>query len=793
MGIADSDIPSYLEFLSFIDAPQNLKYLGAVLENVKAALERNLLSEIDELFTSGHLDVDQLIRYKEHCNFLLKTLVNYPDHYKRPHLTNVKEVMQGLLTTHPFYVIVFMNAKHNQTLYCAFHQIILFFSHLVKFQNAKNNQIDFKEYEKNTLCAIFRKFSTDNEITQWYKNNQPDSISSVKDFIHQFKLLEDELRAYNTNFFLVLAESCRSFIEILNLSVGRPKPRKNFYNSKKRKKPKNEKGELTGYSALRGEMLLPLTLPDIRDEDDVIFSFSMLDEEEYNEEALESGEEKAEQESKDVFIFQTSQSIKSYVRAYHGKCAAKALMARIERQNNYLPSSLQRLSAFEIQNIFINLKQQPENANELIKQLIVIVMFFTSCEFHQAISVINKSKQINFKEINELHFCHKSKNWVMPAYQPSYLTPFEDKFGERNLKWFYLPTTSLCQERFEKLLNNDFRNKTINDEIRTLTENDLKKFIDTFGINGLKLSRIKNHFFQTCCSQFGQAIAALTFNRDAPGSNARNFYATHSNTFIQEHYTELLNKTIDSINASAQIALPENLSIGWVGARYRPEIQDIRKGLVNIRSELEKLQKSLVERGNWIRFHNLYVCYQILAQSLLTGMRPINSPLVQPEHLLYSDGIYVRLEKAQENQFNTRHIPVCDLTLALNDAYKQHFLAVKGRLLRKNIDPDTLPTLFFLTGTCSIETSIIKAYKKILFAFIKHPPNFNRKLLRNFLEQQRVSHEVIDVALGHANFGEQYWGQYSTLSMREIREYLKPHMEIYKSQLDIKLVVGLKA
>lgn len=245
VGIAEPDIPSYLEFFSFIDAPPDLKYLGAVLENVKPALERNLLSEINELFTSGHLAGDQLIRFKEHCNFLLKTLANYPDHYKRPHLTNVKNVMHGILTTHPFYVIVFMNARENQALYCAFHQIILFFSHLVKFQNAKNSLIDFKEYEKNTLCAIFRKFSTDSEITRWYQNNQTASLDSVKDFIHQFKSLEQELRAYNTNFFLDLAESCRSFIEILNLSIGRPKPRKNFYNSKKRKKPKKEKGEWT--------------------------------------------------------------------------------------------------------------------------------------------------------------------------------------------------------------------------------------------------------------------------------------------------------------------------------------------------------------------------------------------------------------------------------------------------------------------------------------------------------------------------------------------------------------------
>ncbi|MDP5130172.1 MAG: hypothetical protein NWQ54_04780 [Paraglaciecola sp.] len=796
LSVDKSDIPSYLDFFVFIDAPEHLKYLGAVLENVKYALSRPFLKDINQLFASGHLTNEEVDRYRFQCDYLIKAIENIKDadHYKRPQNTNVKEIMHGILTTHPYYVILFMNAKDNQSLYCTFHQIILFFVTLVKAKQCADKRIELKGYEKIKLSEAFRKFSTDTFINEWYKDVMSEQFHSLDDFINQFETLLKRLKSADTDSLKSVMKSCESFIEILNLARGIPKARKNFSKSKSRKNKKSKPSDITGYSALRGEMLVALTLPDNRDEQDVVLSFSMIMENDYQNEALDSGEEEAEQESKETFIFQTSQPLIAYARAYIGKRTAKSFIAIIERQNNYLPSSLQRLSAFETQHVFLTLNQDPENANQLVKQLVVLVMFFTSCDFQRAIAAINQSKK-NILSDNNLNFrfCHQTKYWVMPAYKPSYQTPFDEEIAPPNIKSFYLSTTSLCKKKFNMLRNSDFTSGDIHNEINNLTESDIRKYIETFNINGLNLSRIKNHLFQTCCSLFGQATATLIFFREALGSNARSFYTTLTVEMIQQRYAALLTNTINSIDATNNIELPQNPLPGLVGARYKPEMLNVKQSLLNMREKLKDFENKLTERGVWLDFHNLYVCYQILAQSLLTGMRPIKSPLLHRENLLFSNGIYVRKEKNHEDQFSIRHIPVCDTTLALNDAFDSHMLAVKGRLIRKNLQPAVFDKLFFLTEEGNPAASTIKMYKKTLGTFFKSPPNFNRKLLRNFLEEHELSHEIIDVALGHANLGEQYWADHSSLSMREVRQYLYPYMEKFRKDLGITVIQGLKA
>lgn len=212
-----------------------------------------------------------------------------------------------------------------------------------------------------------------------------------------------------------------------------------------------------------------------------------------------------------------------------------------------------------------------------------------------------------------------------------------------------------------------------------------------------------------------------------------------------------------------------------------------------MKQDLAKLQTQLIDRGRWIEFHNLYTTYQVFCQSVLTGMRPISTPIVKREQLINSVGIFIRKEKSREDEFNIRHIPVCQTILDLTDEYEQHILTVKGRLIRKNIDPHIAPPLFYLEANGRPQPFQTLLYQKYLKRYINLPPNLNRRLLRNFLEESGVSHEITDVALGHANLGEQYWGESSTMSLREIRISLTPHMDKFKTTLGIEAIAGLQA
>ncbi|KRS21582.1 hypothetical protein AAY72_07875 [Alishewanella sp. WH16-1] len=791
LDITAAEAKTLFDLLDFIDAPNDLFCLGGVLENVAAALELPIIKEVAP-YTKL---VQKALEYRSKTYYLLEKLKLHRDkeQFFRPMETNVKMVMQGYLTKYPIYVLLFMNSDKNQPFYNAIQQVLLFLPALIEQHTVNNPNVYQKEYENRKLCEIIREFSTESVITDWYHDIKGQQYPSLSNIILLFKQLSNRLEKKIYPRKQRLLTQLDSLIQILQLGLGIPKKRHRVKGRQGGSAP-HKSPEIDGYTALTGEMLVQLTLPDIHDDDDLIYALWESPTESIDYEAIHSGEDEKEQEVGEVYIFQTAQPLESYVQAFHGKRASASILNRITRQNNYLPLSLQMLSPREYQLLLDAIIIKPDTKGMLLKQLILLTMLYTASPFERARDFLFSTRFDDNQTPSQIGYEYSTHSWIIPALNLNYRTAGDFPDAEKPVNLLRLPATKLCKLKFEMLATIQPPTETpvIPGNKTNILSSDINNYIKDIGTGTLTPGRISNNLLITGCAIFGQATTALLFNREPPGSMARSYYTSLPTSLLQQRYKALVVILATSVGRPVSTAEPLTLA-GWIGARYRPEIEQVNKAVANIQTDLLRLQSRLTQHGAWIDFHNLYTTYQVFCQSLLTGMRPITTPLVKREQMVFSAGVLIRKEKAREDEFNTRHIPVCQTVLQLINAYENHLIVIKSRLLRKSIKPASVPVLFYLEANGKPQQFQPLLYQRILNNYINLPPNLNRRLLRNYLEEQSLSHEIIDVALGHANLGEQHWGAHSTLSMREIRTQLAPHMAKLAELLGILVIDGLKA
>ncbi|HCU65744.1 MAG TPA: hypothetical protein DF774_08295 [Rheinheimera sp.] len=791
LGIQGQEAEGLIGLLDFINAPEDLFCLAAVLENVIAALELPLIKDV----ASDTKLVQQALEYRSKAYFLIERLQKHRErgHLFRPVETNVRLAMHTYIGRRRVYVLLFMTSEKNQHLYRAFQQILLFLPALIAKQTAQNTAVCLTDGDLKQLSEIFREFSQETPITDWYSTLSRDTYQSLSHFIERMKPLKAHLKKLNYNKKLRQIIRLDIFIRILGLGLGIPRPRKSSKGRERGSSP-HKASEIDGYTALTGEMLVALTLPDIHDDEDLVYALweSPVDTTDY--ESIYSGEDEQEQETGDVYIFQTAQPLESYVQAFHGKLVSRAILNRISRQNNYLPLSLQMLSPYEYQLLLKTLSTPPDTKDTLILQLILLTMLYTASPFERAREVLFANRFSDNEIPVNIGYEYSTHSWVIPALNLHYKTPGDISGAPKATNILRLPASSLCRLRFEELATKQMPTETPQSPCNktNVLVHEIHDYIKNIGNGTLTKGRISNHLLIHCCAIYGQATTALLFNREPPGSMARSYYTSLHITLLQQRYNKLMDILIATLGRPFDAPQPAEHP-GWIGARYRPEMEQVAAAIATMKTNLAHLQTRLIEPGTWIEFHNLYVTYQVLCQTLLTGMRPIQIPLVKREQLILSVGVFVRKEKAREDEFNTRHIPICQTMLELLNDYDRHMLIVKSRLLRKNFQLSSLPELFYLEANGQPQQFQPLLYQRELNRYIELPPNLNRRLLRNYLEEQAVSHEVIDVALGHANIGEQYWGAHSTLSMREIREQLASPMALLAKRLGIKTMAGLPA
>lgn len=813
---------SFLDLLVEMDCPENLLRIAIVLNNIIDALSAPLIDEID-----NHQELrNKAIGFLRIAKELKKTIEasQEPSFFAAATgATDPEKALRGVLKSNPKYTLLYTTDPKAASSFQKFHQTILFLEPLIR----SNKNLEFKLSDYSRASLGFRRLFQSPSIKHLL-HMATEEVTSVKQLHVYLELLTDayklelqlpaswkEIKKVRDDQTHPLHQSVLDYDNakyvrrVIGLIRGIAIQRRNYTGKRVTISHHNR-----NIQRLSDSLLIPFTFEEIQDDEGVIWGV-IGSSEEIEPENIASDEEPDEDDQGEMYIIDEHVPLAAYIHEFHKRRVSSDTIKRLEKQNNYVPLSLQLLSPLEIQTLISYTTTTAHSPEELIQKMVLLCMFFTSSPLDRAINlqVVDKIDVENLK--GDVTYELYSNHWIIKAYHLNYKTTSNLIDVHKESSYLRLPATKICAAVFS-----NFKAQRVSFEPKVcgFSEDTFKKMLlSTFDtLPHLKkgaLARISNHMMLLCCERYGPPVATLLFNRDPVGSTAKNYYTTLRIELLVRRYKSLLNHLSPIINTA--ISVIPNIGIkpindkNYVGARNHPQWIYIRDCVQKLKNEAIRLSKNTLTDEGWVAFHNIYVVYVLYTSGLLTGLRPINSPIVTPDKVIASANVFIHREKSKQDEFNTRFIPLLDSVLDQIQHYKIHLLSVKGRLLRLGMQPEQVPKLFFLNCTASEKEKItllkfsIAEYKRYVDRYISAQINSNRKLLRGFLEDPSslnvntllppLSFEIIDTMMGHANLGEQYWSSTSTLSMSAIYENIKPYLKELESTLSIEALPGLQA
>lgn len=819
-GLAWDD--SFLELLIAIDIPENLLRLSVVLDNIIAALSAPLIHEIESNQQIKNQATD-FLHIASQLQKIVKSSSEPSFFAAATGATDPEKALRGVLDSNAKYTLLYITDPKAAAYFQKFHQTILFLEPLI--QSSRNLEFKTSDYSRASL-ALRRLIQS--PLIKQYLHAANEDISNVKQLHVLLEILTDAYKSelklpassndlkqirksddHPLKLAVVYYDYAKYFRRVIGLVRGFPIKRRNV------------SGKKTSISRLKrntqrlsDSLLIPFTFEEMREDAGIIWGV-VESPAELDPESIDSDEEPDEDDQGEIYIIDENIPLAAYIHEFHKRRISSDTMKRLEKQNNYVPLSLQLLSPLEIQTLITFVTSTGCSEEEYIQKVILLCMFFTSSPLERAVNlqVVDNADEKDLE--SDVTYELSSNHWIIKAYSLNYKTSSNMIDGYRTSDYLRLPATKLCADVFVNFSSTrtSIEPKICGYSAQTLKNVLLSTFETLAHFKKGALARISNHMMLLCCETYGPPVATLLFNRDSAGSTARSYYTTLRNTVLVERYKELLRSILPIIKTT--ISTPSNVHVkaihdkNFVGARHHPKWFYIHDCVQKLKNEAIRLSKKTHTDEGWIAFHNVYMVYVIYITSLLTGLRPINTPIVTSDKIIDSVKIFIHCEKSKKDEFNTRYIPLLDSVLEQVQHYETHILSVKGRLLRFGIEPEQVPTPFFIEHTpwdkekiTLIKFSIAK-YKNSVNRYVSLPINVNRKLLRNFLEDPRsissnkalqpLSFEIIDAMMGHANIGEQYWSSTSTLSESAIYENLIPYLKELEAILSIKALQGLQA
>lgn len=813
---------SFLDLLVAIDCPENLLRIAVVLDNVIAALSTPFIYEIETNqrlkrqatdFLNIALSLKQIIEASSEPSFFAAAVG----------ATNPANALRGVLNSNAKYVLLYTTDPAAADYFQKFHQTILFLEPLI--QSSRNLEFKISDYSRASLG--FRRL-LESALIKKYLHSATAEVSNVKQLHVYLELLTE---AYKSELKLSFStkklkqirddrnhpqhqqvldyDNAKYVRRVIGLIRGIPIQRRNVVG----KKVSTSRFKRTT-QRLGDSLLFPFTFEEITDDEGIIWGI-IESPEKLPPESIDSGEEPDEDDQGEIYLIDENIPLASYIHEFHKRRISTDTLKRLEKQNNYVPSSLQLLSPLEIKTLIAYTSSLGSTPEEYVQKIILMCMLFTSSPLDRAINLRVVDKIVEEEIESDITYELSSNHWIIKAYSLNYKTNIEVKDGCSTSEFLRLPATTLCAYVFSNFISirTSLEPKICGYSEKTLKNLFLATFENLVHFKKGALARISNHFMLLCCEKYGPPIAALLFNRDPAGSTARNYYTTLRAKVLASRYKELLRLILPMVTAASErkrnIYVKTIKGDDYIGARNHPRFSSIRDCVKKLKNETIKLSNNILSDSGWIEFHNTYTAYVLYIYGLLTGIRPINNPILTSDKIINSAKIFIHREKSKKDEFNTRYIPLLDSVLKQVKYYEAHILAVKGRLLRLSIEPEQLPVLFFINYSPSENKKIsvvnfsIAEYKKYVGRYTDLPLNSNRKLLRNFLEDPKsiidnnnlepLSFEMIDTMLGHANIGEQYWSSTSTLGLKAIYEELIPYLKELEKSLSIVALQGLQA
>lgn len=784
-GLPESDVAFYLKF---IKAPDNFKNGQAAVIGINRLLSA---PHVQDLIESN---IEQLIIINATLDTALRNSPALVE-FSVPADSEPAKLGHGMLTTIPEYTVLFYDSRHHRDLIEQMKQLVL-----VEHPHATLNDI-------SVYCRFLRILS-EKTVPQFIVERFPKS-GVTAEAIYQIlsEYVKNELQsqtktdAYQAN----LLKNAQNALRYLKVVVGKKVIRRSNFGDSKIVESRKSFG-IRGFSSLGEKAFVRyLTIPDEDEpyESGIVRSIVDLETDKNVLTELEAqGVEPAELENDKYTVWFLDIVSPLYAQKFRAKIKLKGRVARIIRQNQYLPLNTHLMNHVEAK-MLVNVLETCEVKTKLFAAQILTLyaMLLTSSPFERAKSVIICFNNDQIPQSDEfIGYNFKTNVWIIPRLALPFATKEEKQPKALNpLQQIMLPVYT---NRIQELIGKFFRpEKARTTPLARMGFNKASVGSILKTVNDrLTPAKVSDFLMTSLAVTTSLSVAGYLFNRALPGSLARYFYSSHPQAWYQKIYHELLlgilpTGTFD-FHAQQSDTDPQTDDNNGFGARYVPSTKSVKETLQSIRQDLSG-NLMINEKHAFIAFHNIFTLYSIYAQSLLTGIRAVIDPFIGSHQVIDSSGIAIFRDKDSDDQFHSRILPLHPLAFDIAIEYERHCqiifekmlfldpLFCRNKILEKNSTFLIHPETFHVIETRPSQI------KNLLVRYSDLPINSNRKYLRSFLEREGAIPEVIDATLGHASLGEPIGDTMSTFSFVDLKNQLFPLLDKLIEEAGLKLVRGL--
>lgn len=786
-GLPESDVAFYLKF---IKASDDFKNGHAAVIGIKRLLSA---PHVQDLIES---DIEQLIIINASLDTALRNSPALVE-FSVPANSSPRKLGLGMLISHPEYTVLFFDSKHDRDLIEQMKQLVL-------IEHAHATLNDISDY-----CRFLRILS-ENTVPQFIVERFPKSgvtaqaiYQILSDFVQKELQSQTQTDDYHTN----LLRNAHSAMRYLKVLIGEKVIRRTNFGDSKIVESRKSFG-IRGFSSL-GEKAFVRYLT-IADEDELydignVRSIVELDFEKNDLSELEiQGVEPSELENNKYTAWFLDIVSPLYAQKFRTKIKLKGRVARIIRQNQYLPLNTHLMSHVEANSLVNFLETCQVKTRLFAAQILTLyVMLLTSSPFERAKSLIICFNNDQIPQSDEfIGYNFKTNVWIIPRLALPFATKEEKQPEALNpLPQIMLPVYS---NRIQELIGKFFRpEKARTTPLARMGFNKASVGSILKTVNDrLTPAKVSDFLMTSLAVTTSLSVAGYLFNRALAGSLARYYYSSHPQTWYQKIYHDLLLGILPAgqidFHAQPPEIEPQTDDKNGFGARYVPSTKSVKETLQCIRQDLSG-NLMIDEKHSFIDFHNVFTLYSIYAQSLLTGIRAVIDPFIGSHQVIDSSGIAIFRDKDSDDQFHSRILPLHPLAFDIAIEYERHCqiifekmlflnpLFCRNKILEKNSTFLIQPKTFHVLETRPSQI------KNLLERYSDLPINSNRKFLRSFLEREGAIPEVIDATLGHASMGEPIGDTMSTFSFVDLKNQLFPLLDKLIEETGLKLLKGLTA
>ena len=442
---------------------------------------------------------------------------------------------------------------------------------------------------------------------------------------------------------------------------------------------------------------------------------------------------------------------------------AKQQATQITKRNKQLSTDASILTRHEIVK-FLSETWVPKDLADLISLLVI----FTGKNVEQLFAMLDESKTdslLSWKKGTD-GFVRISKILNLPQHEFT-----------KNLELLRVPSGGKIVITLPSVFSQYFPVKTRPNLNLEIVTNQIKSKLSSINKKfncRLTLTRLSNYLpYFLRREGFDQAEIALLVMSDKvlhPGNyyyqlNVDNLQAVYS------RYSAALLKLANIENS--------NIEMGVTGGFIGSKLQIDKRYIASL---FRTLKQEIISERHYSRFseafHNLYVIYTLELLFLATGHRPVRHPFETLNVFdLLGKTVYIS-DKENRSELSSRMLILPNIAAMQIKNYSNylfelgHHYCFSNSQLSSQIElaADSKAPLFFFLDEGAINYVTPKNLDSKLKKIFPIKLNWHRHFLRTYLRKAGRKGDFVDEWMGHAEFGDEGFSKYSSLSMKDLSQ-----------------------